>query len=405
MIAGSILEYYCPTRIIQGLGSVGRLGPEVQALAGKRAVIVTDPGIVQAGLLDSIEESLESAGIRYVVYDGVGHDAQVGPVDEAAELCRAEKADVVIAVGGGSALAAGRAVGAIAPNGGSLGDHQGEAQFVEPSLPVVAIPTTAGSGSEVSAAVPYYDEIKQRKTGTRSFHFYPRIAILDGVLLKTLPYRQGALSGVDALTHAMEAYLTDRVTPVTDALALGAIRLLTQNLRRAISTSNLEAKQQALIGSTMANLACGNAKLGLAHLLNRPVNTLFPQVPYGESIGILLVPVMAFNLPVDIQRFADMAKAFGEPEHDQSLREQAESCIRTLKRFLADLNVTRCYPPEKVDRSKIPQMALMCAGGMHGGMKATDVPDTKLVKSFNRRRATIKDVIDLYDKAFAGWVL
>ena len=323
-------------------------------------------------------------------------------MDTAVQLCHEENIDVVVTIGGGSALVVGKAVAAIVTNGGSLGDLQGAANLEKPSLPTIAIPTMAGSGSEVSAAIPYYDEIRGRKTGTRSPHFFPEVAILDATLLETMPVRQGVLSGVDALTHAMEAYLTVRATPITDSLALAAIRLLTTSLRPAIFTKDLAAKQQALLGSTMANMACGNAKLGLAHLLNRPINTLFTAVPYGESIGILLVPVMAFNLPADVERFAQMATAMSETETG-TMRQRAERCLVALKQFLVDLNATRCYPPNKVDRQAIPKMARMCAGGMHGGMEAVDVPETAVVSSFNRRRATVRDVMDLYEQAFAGW--
>ena len=399
----SVHEFHCPTRLVHGLGSVARVGQEVQKLGGTRALIVTDPGIVRAGLIEPVIGSLEEASVAHMTYDGVGHDAHVGSVDEAAVICRTEKMDAVITIGGGSALAAGRAVAAIAANGGSLGDHQGAAQLNLPSLPCIAIPTTAGSGSEVSAAVPYYDETRQRKTGTRHPFFFADVAILDAKLMQTLPFRQAVLSGVDALTHAMEAYLTVRATPVTDALALAAIRLLTCSLRPAATTSDLIAKEKSLLGSTMANMACGNAKLGLAHLLNRPVNTLFPAVPYGESISILLVPVMAFNLPSAIDRFADMAVAFGERADGLSPRDLANRCLAALKQLLADLKATRCYPPDKVDRGAIIKMAFMCAGGMHGGMVASEVPLTTAVNSFNRRQATVADVIELYERAFEGW--
>jgi len=402
----SILEFSCPTRIVHGIGSVAeRLGSEVRTLGSQRVVIVTDPGIVKAGLLEPVIGALDEAGVQHLVYDRIGHDARVGVVDDGAKLCRDEKADLVVVIGGGSALAAGKAVAAIATNGGSLGDHQGPAKLSIEPLPVIAIPTTAGSGSEVSAAVPYYDENRGRKTGTQSHFFYPKVAILDATLLKTLPFRQAVLSGVDALTHAMEAYLTVRATPITDALALAAIQMLGGNLRTAATTTDLEAKDQALLGSTMANLACGNAKLGLAHLLNRPVNSLFPEVPYGESIGILLVPVMSFNLPASIDRFATMAQMMGESPEHKTTRELADRCIAALKQLLADLQVSRCYSPELVKIDAIPQMARMCAGGMHGGMKADDIPETATVTSFNRRQATVGDVVHLYEKAFEGWEL
>lgn len=399
----TILEFYSPTRIVHGLGSIGRVGKEATVLGARKVIIVTDPGIVKAGLTEPVQQALDQAGVAHVLFDGVGHDARVAAVDEGAAMARRETADVVLAIGGGSALAAGKGVAAIAANGGSLGDHQGEMKLDTPPLPSIAIPTSAGSGSEVSAAIPYYDDKRGRKTATRSSLLFPDMAILDGALLSTLPFRQAVLSGVDALTHAMEAFLTVRATPITDALALGAIELLMRNVRSAAETPDVEAKQAALVGSTMANLACGNAKLGLAHLLNRPVNTLYPQVPYGQSIGTLLVPVMAFNLPAGIARFARMAEAMGERKDNRSEREMAELALENLKQFLRDLQVETSYPQDIMDRERIPEMARMCAGGMHGGMRAEELPETTVVKTFNCRQATIADVMDLYEEAFAGW--
>jgi alcohol dehydrogenase class IV len=163
------------------------------------------------------------------------------------------------------------------------------------------------------------------------------------------------------------------------------------------------AKDQALLGSTMANLACGNAGLGLVHLLNRPVNSLFPAIPYGQSIATLLVPVMAFNLPASIDRFAAMAQAMGEDVRRGTLRELANRCLIALKQLLADLQMPRQYSPEGVDPKTIPQMARMCTGGMHGGMQAEAVPETTIVKSVNRRQATVTEVMRLYEQAFVGW--
>lgn len=398
-----MFEFYCPTRIIDGIGSVAQVGQEARNMGGTKALIVTDPGIVRAGLLDPLREALERQAVECLVFDGVGHDARVSAVDEAAAVCCRESVDVVIAIGGGSALAAGKGAAAIATNGGSLGDHQGEMKLNAPPLPSIAIPTSAGSGSEVSAAIPYYDDQRGRKTATRSPLVFPKVAILDGALLATLPFRQAVLSGVDALTHAMEAFLTIRATRITDVLALGAIELLMRNVCAAATTPDLQAKQAALLGSTMANLACGSAKLGLVHLLNRPVNTLYPEVPYGQSIGTLLVPVMVFNLPANIGRFARMAEAMGERKENRSEREMAELAVENLRQFLRDLRIETSYPEEIIDRESIPEMARMCAGGMHGGMRAEKLPETTVVKSFNRRQATIADVMGLYEEAFTGW--
>ncbi|MFQ5855427.1 MAG: iron-containing alcohol dehydrogenase [Anaerolineae bacterium] len=182
-----VFEYLMPTRIIHGLGSLSRLGPEIRGLEVKRALIVTDAGIRAAGLIDRAVASLTEAGVESVIFDEIGHDAAVSVVDRGGEVARAEKCDGVVAMGGGSALSGGKAIAIMATNPGSIADYEGGDKVELAPLPVIAVPTTAGSGSEVSQAMPMKHDVQKRKMSVRSPLAYPKVAILDATLLPVEP--------------------------------------------------------------------------------------------------------------------------------------------------------------------------------------------------------------------------
>ena len=402
----TVYTYLMPTRIIHGQGSLSLLGYELGSLGVKRALIVTDAGIRAAGLVDRAATSLTEAGVETVIFDEIGHDATVSVVDKGGQIARDEGCAGVVAIGGGSALSGGKAVAIMATNPGSIADYEGGGKVKISPLPVIAVPTTAGSGSEVSQAMPLKHDGQQRKMSVQSPLAYPRVAILDATLLASVPYRQAIYSGADALTHAMEAYLTSLATPITDALALSAVRLIAGNLRQAVSSDDLAAKEQTLVGSAIANMACGNAKLGLAHLLTRPINTLFPAVPYGRSIGTLLVPTIAYTAAAFPERAAALAEALGEKADDLSGEMAADRMLGVLKRLLAEIDFPRAFSSEDFGPADILRLAQMCAVGMHGVMAEGDaLPDETPLKTFNRRAATIGDAKRLYEQACAGWTI
>ncbi len=406
MNAVPTFEYLMPTRIIHGLGSLSHLGREMRGLGVRRALIVTDPGIRAAGLADRAAAALQEAGVEVVIFDAIGHDAAVSVIDRGSALARAEACGGIVALGGGSALSGGKAVAIMATNPGSIADYEGADKFREMPLPVIAVPTTAGSGSEVSAAMPMQHDGQQRKMSVQSPRAYPRVAILDATLLASVPYTQAIYSGADALTHAMEAYMTRLATPITDALALGAVKMIASNLRQAVKRDDRVAREQTLIGSTMANMACGNAKLGLAHLLTRPINTMFRAVPYGRCIGTLLVPTMAYTASAFPERAAALAGALGEKVEGLPVEAAAGRMMPALKRLLADLDFPRAFSPEDFGAEAIPSLARMCAAGMHGVM-ADDpsLPDDTPLKMFSLRPATVGDAKRLYAEAMAGWTI
>ncbi|OGP59236.1 MAG: hypothetical protein A2162_09745 [Deltaproteobacteria bacterium RBG_13_52_11b] len=399
-----IREFILPTKIIHGLGSLQNLKEELAGRGLKRSLIVTDVGIVQAGIVDRIRNLL-SGGEDVAVYDQVGHQATLADVRKGLQIAVDTKRDSVIPLGGGSSLVAGRAIAAAATNAGSLTHYEGYNLLRNLPLPTIAIPTTAGSGSEVSQFIPIIDDATQRKFVVGGYNCFPNVAILDGMLLSTIPPGQAALSGVDALTHAMEAYLTTMATPITDALALAGTRILASELRLVVNTGDLEARQHCLVASTMANMACTNARLGMVHTLARSINSLFPNVPYGKTIGVLLVPVMWFNLPGNIERFCDLADCFGySRQPGTSKSDHAGLFMKGLMQLLSDVQFPRRFEPSEVTEDSITTLTELSFEGLYG-QGLGEVKRPMFVPGVNVQRATYDDVIRIFRAALTGWEL
>jgi alcohol dehydrogenase len=398
-----IFAFYLGTKVIHGLHSVHQTGVEFKGIKGTKALIVTDKGVRNAGLVEAVMESLQKNGISYAVFDEIEEDPGVATVAKGVDLALAEHCDGIVVVGGGSPICAGRAIAVVVTNGGEIRDYVGLNKAGKPPLPLIAIPTTAGSGAEVSQFILLKDEELHTKMVAGSPLYFPRVAILDPLLLKGLPFHQFVASGVDALGHAIEGYLTTMTTPITDALALQAVGMLYRNLRAAATSDDMDAKEACLVASSMANIACGNSRLGLVHAMSNPVEGMF-KVPHGISVGILLPHVMEFNLPASYSRFAALAKAMGGIDDGRSPEELALQAIAGLKRLLVDLEFPKKYSAPELNKTAIPRLAVLAMGGQYslhdaGNAYTADAP----VPSANIRKATMGDLVRLYEKALGGW--
>ncbi len=399
-----IATFQLRTRLVHGPGSLEFLPKELKSLGVKRPWIITDQGIEKAGILTQVTDLLEKGGFAFGVFKDVGHIASVEDSIRSWNGAVAWSADGIIAVGGGTVLVLGKATGAMMGTGKSIREYAWE--MPERSIPVIAIPTTAGSGAEVNPNMPMVDKEHRIKLTVTSPECYPKVAILDPFLLKTLPYFQAICSGVDALTHSIEACWTTFGTPLTDTLALGGLKILMNNLRTACRTDDIEAKDACLLGSAMANMACQNTKLGFVHGLARNVQTLF-NVTYGVTIGVMLTPVMEFNVSAAPERFSAMAEAMGVARRDLPLRVHAEAAVSQVKTLLADLEFPRRFGPEQVDRNAIPKMVKMVYARASDRYLTDEeleqIPVEGYAPSPNIRKATYQDLISLYEKAMEGW--
>lgn len=402
-------EFYTfqmPTKVVHGPGSLRLLPDEIKKLGIKRVWIVTDPGIAQAGILARVTDLLAKANIAHGIFVDTPNTATVGATINSYAQAQKFDFDGTIALGGGSALVVGKVTAILGSNGGTPRDYEVEG-YPNPPLPCIAIPTTAGSGAEVSKQCPMVDEERHYKFTLTDTKGYPTVAILDANLVRSVPKMQAVFSGADAITHAIEAYVTTFTTPITDCLAEKAMGMLYHNLRPAILTGDVAAWDACLVGSTIANMACGNAKLGLVHALARNVQALF-NVPYGLTIAVFLPPVMAWNASAALERFATMARIFGTASAGANLDERASSAVRGIKQLLADLDCPRKFTAEQLDKSAIPTMARLCfARGtvINNPAELEKISVDGYVNSPNIRRARFDDLVRLYEQSLEGWAL
>jgi alcohol dehydrogenase class IV len=285
-------EFAAPTRIVAGRGCVAaRLGIEVRALALDTVAVVADRGFAQAGLLEPLLAGITDVGLPVCAL--IGEDPGVAESEAAAISALGHDAKAVLAVGGGSAMCAAKAVAIRLRNPAPLDAYEGSGRLPVPPAPSIAVPTTAGSGSEVSNVVVLHDPGRDRHLVIRGHGYAPQVALLDGELLRSLPDRPMIAAALDALSHALEALWAHRATRFSDALALAAAGAIRSALPRALER-DVDAMQELIEASAMANLACGNSGLGLVHALSSAPDV---HLPHGYQNGVLLPHVAAFNRP------------------------------------------------------------------------------------------------------------
>jgi alcohol dehydrogenase len=321
---------------------VKTLPERIQGFGVDRAFVVTDPGIKAAGILDAVERLLRDAGIPYAVFDRVKADSGSRLIDEATAALKASGAGAVVGVGGGSSLDTAKAAAALATNPGSSLDYVGLHKLRKRPLPMIAIPTTAGTGSEVTLWSVFTDESRGLKVALGSFLNYPAIALCDPDLTLGLPPSVTAASGMDALGHAVECYTNKACQPISAALALPAIELIGRHLRRAVKDGqDGEARYGMLLASTMAGIAMNPTRLGLAHALAMPLGSWDLRVPHGIAIAVTLPVVMEFNHVAAPERYARVARALGEDVHGLTPLAAAARSVAAVRSLLRDIGIPR----------------------------------------------------------------
>ena len=384
------VQFTLPTRILYGYNTAGLTAAEAKKLGIKKALVVTDKGVSAAGVVKPVMQNLEALGVPFDVFDDVPVDPDTQVVEKGAALLKEKGCNGVVIVGGGSVLCAGKGIAVVAANGGNVRDYEGVDKYKTPPLPVIGLPTTAGSGSEASGVFLISDEQRNsHKMAIGGYDVYPKVAILDPLLLRTLPARQFAISGIDALTHAVEATCTSQTTPLTDAIAYEAIRIIMKNLAKATYTDDLEAKGNQLFASTIANIACGNARLGLVHGLSQSAESY--HLAHGLSVGVLLPYIMEYNLPACEEKLARMADVMEVAMPGMTLSEKARASIDAVKELQVKLNFPDRIPQDIVPREDIPKMA-----------KAAMMRPQ--VKVFNARKPTEADLVGILEAAYDGWL-
>jgi alcohol dehydrogenase class IV len=377
--------YFGTTKIIFGNGSSNsEVEAEMSALKCSRAIVVTDQGIIKAGLLDKITKSLGEKCVG--VFSDVPQDSGMDVIDRAAAFAREKGADIIISVGGGSAIDTAKGMCILLTEGGSLSNFEGIQLLTRPQTPHIVIPTTAGTGSEVTWVAVIYDKSKGQKILIVESYNAPRVAILDPVLTAKLPPLLTASTGLDAMTHAIEAISSVQREPIADAMGLHAIRLLNKHLPQCIKNgSDLGARGQVQLAATMAGWSFGNAMVGLVHAMAHSIGAV-AHVPHGIANGILLPHCMEFNLPDAEDCYAEIAPAMGVYEKGITTRQAAEAAVKAVFDFTKKIG-----HPQKLSEFGVTEENIIKAADMSMS-DGSIVNNTRLV-------ADSGEVLEIYKKA------
>jgi alcohol dehydrogenase len=344
-------------RLVMGPGSLANVPQEVKRLGGKKVLVVTDPGLVKTGIVARLEELLDAAKIKHGRFDQVLPDPPYEIAAEAAALVKSEGAQVIIGVGGGSALDIAKVASILATNDGPVAGFFGIDMVPKPGLKTILIPTTAGTGSEATPIAILSDHHEKLKKGIVSPYLFPAAAVLDPELTLGLPAAVTAATGMDALIHAVEAFTSKNATSMTDMLALEAMEMIFANLRTAFANgSNLPARSAMMEGSLLAGIAFANAGVTAVHAFAYPIGAEF-HIPHGVANSIMLAPVMEFNMLGNLPKFAQMAEVFGEDTSGLSDREAAVVAVEALRTLAEDLQVPMSLTQFGVKDKDIPALA------------------------------------------------
>jgi len=327
-------------RLMRIGAGASRLLPEVLGQLGlSRPFVVTDPYLVSSGRTDTLLERLTSAGTRATIFSETVPDPTVASVEAALAALQAGDFDCVVGFGGGSPMDTAKAVAVLARHGGHMRDYKAPRLQDEPGLPIVAIPTTAGTGSEATRFTIVTDEASDEKMLCIGLAYLPVAALVDYELTLTKPKRLTADTGIDALTHAIEAYVSRKSNLFSDGLALQAMHLIAPNLRRVwTDPSDRAAREAMMLGATQAGIAFSNASVALVHGMSRPIGAHF-HVAHGLSNAMLLPVVTAFSAPAAVRRYAACARAMGIPGVDGDDRAAVSALVAELEALNDDLDV------------------------------------------------------------------
>jgi alcohol dehydrogenase len=382
-----IFSFRAAGEITFGVGSVNQLGAAVRKAGGKKVLVVVDPGFAKTGSFIRVTQSLEREGLSFVLFDRVEPEPRTVVADQGGEVARKERCDFVLGVGGGSAMDTAKAAAVLATNGGRARDYQGLDKVPRPGLLKGMVPTTAGTGSEVTFTAVFINEEEKKKAGINSPHLYPEMSVLDPELTLSLPPAVTAFTGMDALAHAVESYTSKAAHPLSEMFSLEAIRLIGKSLRRAVKAgSDLDARSEMLLGSLLAGIGLANAGVTAVHSLSYPLGGRF-RVPHGVGNGLLLPAVMEYNALSLPEKFAKIAGAMGEKTEGLSAKNAALLAVESVRGLARDIQV-----PMRLSDLGIPESAFP-------GMAEEALKVTRPLEN-NPRPVSFEDAIQVYRSVF-----
>lgn len=382
-----ISTFFCPTRIHIGAGSHERIGDIIRERGGKRVFIAVDAALLASDFYARVVALLEGQGVAIASYSDIEPDPSAITVQRALDVCRAHEATVILAIGGGSTIDVAKAVGIVLANGGRIHDYEGIEKFSIAPPPLIAIPTTAGTGSEVSGSCVITDTEKNLKMSIRHAALNPAaFAILDPLALRTVPAHVAAHSGIDAFVHAFESYLSRQANLITDAINIQAIELLAANIRQFVADrENIEAATNMLCGSALAGITFGQTGLGNVHCMARFIGAEY-HLSHGLSNALCLPTVARFNLLANPAKYARVAAAMGRPVQGMPTLDAARMAIEAIETLCADLGIPRRLRDAGVADDKFEVMADLCVKANYN--------------RWNPRKTTLADFRTLFQEAY-----
>jgi len=384
-LADQVYGFFIPTVSLMGVGAVKQVGPQAKSLGGSRALIVTDQVLAKLGVAARIQGQLQEAGLQAVVFDGAEPNPTDTNVHDGLKAYEHHRCDMIVSLGGGSAHDCAKGIGIVAANGGNIRSYEGIDKSTKPMPPFIAVNTTAGTASEMTRFCIITNTSTHVKMAIVDWRCTPNVAINDPVLMVGKPPALTAATGMDALTHAVEAYVSTAATPITDACAIKAIELIGEHLRPAVANGqNLEARDRMAYAEYLAGMAFNNASLGYVHAMAHQLGGLY-NLPHGVCNAILLPVVCEFNLIAAARRLGDVAVALGEDVAGLAPVDAAAKGIAAIRKLSRSIGIPAGLKALGVKEADLPTMA---ENAMKDACRLT-----------NPRTATLQEVVAIFQAA------
>ena len=381
----STYSFALPTRIEFGEGVIRTVGEEAKALGATKVMLVADKGVISAGLTRTVEDSLKKAGLPFLVYDRIVPNPRDVHCEEACQLGKKEGVDLLVAVGGGSSIDTAKAVGALLTHGKTVRDWCGFRLLERPITPLIAIPTTAGTGSEVTPFAVITDTEEHVKLNIFDPKATAKVALIDPAVLLKLPSHIMAATGVDAMTHAIEAYTCTVANPHTDAYALYAMDRIIKNLRKAVASPNIDSCTGMMLGSTIAGIAFGYADVAAVHCMAEALGGRY-DTPHGLANALFLPVVTEYNIPANVKKYAEVARALGVNIEGKDPEAAATEGVAELRKLCEDVGGPRMKDLPEIKPADFPALA--------------EAAEANVSTPSNPRKVTAKEYLRLFKKAY-----
>lgn len=383
----NIFSFTGARKIVFGCGSLEGLPGHIAEFGARKPLIVIDGNLSADGFREKVSSLFGGDHSRYLIFDEITGEPPLEIADKGAALARAEGCDIVVGIGGGSTLDAAKAMAVIVTNGGEAVQYLGLNNVPGPGLPKIMIPTTAGTGSEVTFTAVFIRKDLKKKEGINSPYLYPELALLDPLLTVSVPPAVTASTGLDALCHAIESYTSIIASPMSEMMSLEAISLIASNLRTCVHNgSDIAAREKVLLGSLYAGLGLANAGVTAVHSLSYPLGGTY-GIPHGLANTILLPTVMRFNVVAALEKFADIAEVMGEDVESFSVREAAFMAIDAVEDLIEDCGIMETLEDLGINKDDFEMMADTAMG-------------VARPLANNPRVVTRDDAIAMYEEAY-----